>query len=242
MSPASSRRSSTSATCGTGGWATAAMWSSPTSRKARAAFAISTRSSGSANMPIGCARWPSWSRSACSRPRNCASSTSAERFLWAVRCHLHLAAGRAEERLTFDYQREIAARMNYANRPGKSPVERFMRHYFLHAKTVGDLTGVFLAHLDEKFARRGRRIGLPAFRRRPGKLEGFMLDRGRLAIPDDDFLSQDPGAADPDVRARRPSRPRNPSAGDARRRPLRQADRRRMSAPIRERTLCSSTC
>jgi [protein-PII] uridylyltransferase len=116
----------------------------------------------------------------------------AERFLWAVRCHLHLAAGRAEERLTFDYQREIAARMNYADRPGKSPVERFMRHYFLHAKMVGDLTGVFLAHLDDKFARRGRRIGLPAFRRRPGKLEGFMLDRGRLAVPDDAFLAEDP--------------------------------------------------
>ena len=112
---------------------------------------------------------PSWSRSACSPPRSCASSSSAERFLWAVRCHLHLVAGRAEERLTFDYQREIAARMNYADRPGKSPVERFMRHYFLHAKTVGDLTGVFLAHLDEKFARRGRRIGLPAFRRRPSQ-------------------------------------------------------------------------
>jgi len=116
----------------------------------------------------------------------------AERFLWAVRCHLHLAAGRAEERLTFDYQREIAARMNYAERPGKSAVERFMRHYFLHAKTVGDLTGVFLAHLDEKFARRGRRLGLPAFRRRPGKLEGFMLDRGRLAVPDDGFFAAEP--------------------------------------------------
>ena len=88
----------------------------------------------------------------------------------------------------------------------KSAVERFMRHYFLHAKTVGDLTGVFLAHLDEKFARRGRRFGLPAFRRRPGKLEGFMLDRGRLAVPDDDFLAAGSGAADPDVRARRPAR------------------------------------
>jgi [protein-PII] uridylyltransferase len=116
----------------------------------------------------------------------------AERFLWAVRCHLHLIAGRAEERLTFDYQREIAVRMNYADRPGKSPVERFMRHYFLHAKTVGDLTGIFLAHLDERFAQRGRRMGFPAFRRKPSKLEGFMLDRGRLAIPDDDFLAADP--------------------------------------------------
>jgi [protein-PII] uridylyltransferase len=116
----------------------------------------------------------------------------AERFLWAVRCHLHILARRPEERLTFDYQREIAARMRYADRPGKSSVERFMRHYFLHAKTVGDLTGAFLAHLDEKFARRGQRLHLPSLRRRPSKLEGFMLDRGRLAVPDDDFLAEDP--------------------------------------------------
>ena len=116
----------------------------------------------------------------------------AERFLWAVRCHLHLITGRAEERLTFEYQREIAERMNYANRPGKSPVERFMQHYFLHAKTVGDLSGVFLAHLDEKFARAGRRFGLPAIRRRPRKLGGFVLDRGRLALPDEGFFAEDP--------------------------------------------------
>jgi [protein-PII] uridylyltransferase len=116
----------------------------------------------------------------------------AERFLWAVRCHLHAVAGRAEERLTFDYQREIAARMRYADRPGKSPVERFMRHYFLHAKTVGDLTGVFLAHLDDKFARKGSRFGLPSIRRRPGKLEGFVLDRGRLALPNEAFFREEP--------------------------------------------------
>jgi [protein-PII] uridylyltransferase len=116
----------------------------------------------------------------------------AERFLWAVRCHLHIVAGRAEERLTFDYQREIAERMRYADRAGSAPVERFMRHYFLHAKTVGDLTGVFLAHMDEKFARKGLRFGFPAIRRRPRKLEGFVLDRGRLALPDENFFRDDP--------------------------------------------------
>src|ERR1700755_2080798 len=31
-------------------------------------------------------------------------------FLWSVRCNLHFFAGRAEERLSFDMQREIAAR------------------------------------------------------------------------------------------------------------------------------------
>ncbi|MFD1610189.1 [protein-PII] uridylyltransferase [Sphingomonas tabacisoli] len=115
----------------------------------------------------------------------------AENFLWAVRCHLHMIAGRAEERLTFDYQREIAERMHYANRTGKSAVERFMQYYFLQAKTVGDLTGLFLAHLDEQFASRGSRFTLAAIPRRPRKLNGFRLVRGRLALPSDDFLQQD---------------------------------------------------
>ena len=116
----------------------------------------------------------------------------AERFLWAVRCHLHLAAGRAEERLGFDHQRHIAKVMNYADRPGKSAVERFMQFYFLNAKAVGDLTGLFLAQLDEQLGKKGFRFALPTIRRRPKRLNGFILDRGRLAIPTDDFLSQQP--------------------------------------------------
>jgi [protein-PII] uridylyltransferase len=116
----------------------------------------------------------------------------AENFLWAVRCHLHLVAGRAEERLTFDVQREIAARMNYRPSAGRSPVERFMQHYFLIAKQVGDLTGVFLAHLDDSFAAKGRRFTLAGFRRAPRNLDGFVLDRGRLTIPADDWFAGDP--------------------------------------------------
>ena len=116
----------------------------------------------------------------------------AERFLWSVRCHLHLAAGRAEERLGFDHQREISAAMRYADRPGKSAVERFMHFYFLQAKAVGDLTGVFLAQMDEQVARKGSRFAFPTFRRRPSKLNGFCLDRGRLSVPNDAFLSEDP--------------------------------------------------
>ena len=116
----------------------------------------------------------------------------ADNFLQAVRCHLHSVTRRAEDRLTFDVQREIATRMRFSDRPGKPAVERFMQYYFLQAKTVGDLTGVFLAHLDERFAARGRRFGLPTIRRRPGKLQGFVLDRGRLALPRDDYFIEDP--------------------------------------------------
>ncbi|PZU57150.1 MAG: [protein-PII] uridylyltransferase [Sphingobium sp.] len=115
----------------------------------------------------------------------------AEDFLWAVRCHLHIITGRAEDRLTFDLQLEIATRTHFAARAGQSPVERFMRYYFLNAKTVGDLTAVFLAHLDDIWAARGRRY-IPAFFRRPRKLDGFVLDRGRLSLPSEDFFRQDP--------------------------------------------------
>jgi len=82
--------------------------------------------------------------------------------------------------------------MRYADRPGKSAVERFMHFYFLNAKTVGDLTGVFLAQLDERMARKGLRFALPTIRRRPKHLSGFVLDRGRVSIPTDTFFQEDP--------------------------------------------------
>ncbi len=116
----------------------------------------------------------------------------AERFFWSVRCHLHLAAGRAEERLGFDMQRQIAAEMRYADRPGKSAVERFMQFYFLNAKSVGDLTGLFLAQLDEQMGAKGRRFALPTFKRRPKHLDGFTLDRGRLSIRNDRWFADNP--------------------------------------------------
>jgi len=115
----------------------------------------------------------------------------AENFLWAVRCHMHAITNRAEDRLTFDLQREVAERMNFADRPGRSTVERFMQYYFLNAKTVGDVTGLFLAHLDEAMAKKGRRF-LPTFARKPRKLNGFQLDRGRLALPHDSYFEEDP--------------------------------------------------
>ncbi len=115
----------------------------------------------------------------------------AENFLWSVRCHMHDLTGRAEDRLTFDLQQEIAERMQFSARPGRSAVERFMQFFFLNAKTVGDLTGLFLAHLDTTLAKKGRRF-LPSLSRHPRKLNGFQLERGRLAVPSDTFFADDP--------------------------------------------------
>jgi len=113
----------------------------------------------------------------------------AENFLWAVRCNLHDIAGRAEERLTFDVQRELSSRLRYTERSGMSAIERFMRHYFLVARQVGDLTGLFLAHLDDSF---GKSTWFPKLVRRPRKLKGFTVQSGKIGVPNDGFFRDDP--------------------------------------------------
>ena len=74
----------------------------------------------------------------------------AEAYLWTVRCHLHYLTGRAEERLSFDVQPEMAKRLGYTDPNLHHAVERFMRSYFLVAKDVGDLTRIFCAALEEQ--------------------------------------------------------------------------------------------
>ncbi len=63
-------------------------------------------------------------------------------FLWTVRFHLHYVAGRAEERLTFDLQPVVGARMGYTRHGRQDGVERFMRHYFLTAREIARLTRI----------------------------------------------------------------------------------------------------
>jgi [protein-PII] uridylyltransferase len=117
----------------------------------------------------------------------------AQNFLWTVRCHLHYLAGRAEERLTFDMQTELARRMGYADRASTRGVERFMKHYFLVAKDVGDLTRIFCAILEADQKRKSR---LPWARWGIGRraLGGFIVERERLTIPSEDFFKKDPVA------------------------------------------------
>ena len=66
---------------------------------------------------------------------------------------MHFVTGRAEERLSFDLQREIAVRLGYTTHPGMRDVERFMKHYFLIAKDVGDLTAIMCAELEARQAK-----------------------------------------------------------------------------------------
>jgi [protein-PII] uridylyltransferase len=117
--------------------------------------------------------------------------TTARRFLWAVRCHLHYMTGRPEERLTFDLQPEVARRMGYRNRKSSRAVERFMKRYYLVAKEVGALTRIFCAALEEQHRRRPR-LGLPRFGIGRRRIDGMVIQGGRIALADADLFEREP--------------------------------------------------
>ena len=121
-----------------------------------------------------------------------------EDFLWTVRCNLHFLAGRAEERLTFDMQPAMADRLGYVQRRGLRAVERFMKHYFLVAKDVGDLTTILCAALEIEQVKPSP--GLTQLfnplswrtRRRIRASSDFRIDNGRLNVADAGVFKRDP--------------------------------------------------
>ncbi|MFN7192339.1 MAG: [protein-PII] uridylyltransferase [Rhodospirillales bacterium] len=120
-----------------------------------------------------------------------------QEFLTSVRCHLHYVAGRPEDRLTFDVQGEIGRRMGYTDHRGTRGVERFMKHYFLVAKDVGDLTRIFCSALEIEEGKRatlGVGGGKSMFKGRAKKLgDGrFAVESGRLTVARADVFEKDP--------------------------------------------------
>jgi len=130
-------------------------------------------------------------------PREFALFRRCEEFLWSVRCRLHFLAGRAEERLSFDVQRPIARQLGYSTRAGQADVERFMKHYFLVAKDVGDLTAIVCAALEERQTK-----PTPVFDRFIGRLRrstraiadaaDFKVENDRINVIGSNAFERDP--------------------------------------------------
>jgi [protein-PII] uridylyltransferase len=121
-----------------------------------------------------------------------------ETFLWTVRCHLHFLAGKAEERLAFEWQPQIASQLGYVDRGGLRAVERFMKHYFLVAKDVGDLTATLCATLEVQhlkptptLAERFHALGWRQ-RRALRHRTDFRIENGRITVADRDVFRRDP--------------------------------------------------
>ncbi len=114
-------------------------------------------------------------------------------FVWAVRCHLHLLAGRAMEQLTFDLQVEVAARMGYADGGGRRAVEHFMQDYFRHATRVGELTRILLTDLEAQHVKSEPAIlGFLRNARRKKMKPGYVLRKNRIDIEKPKAFLKDP--------------------------------------------------
>jgi len=119
-----------------------------------------------------------------------ATFRAAHEFLWAVRCHLHLLAGRAVDQLTFDMQVEIAARMHYTDRGGRRAVEHFMQDYFRHATRVGELTRIFLTAQEAAHLKSEPMLTRLLSRRKRAK-PPYAIKQNRLNVADPDAFLAD---------------------------------------------------
>ena len=92
----------------------------------------------------------------------------------------------------------MAERLGYVDRGGLSSVERFMKHYFLVAKDVGDLTTILCSALEMEQVKTspglGRLLNPLSWRTRRHirTTSDFRIDNGRLNIADPDVFKRDP--------------------------------------------------
>ena len=118
----------------------------------------------------------------------------AENFLWEIRHHLHRLTKRDENRLLFDYQRDIAAKFGYTREDDHHPnypIEQFMKRYYRTAQQVSTLNEMLLAYFNESVIT----PRLPDYERKIENInEHFKLVDGKLAVQQHKIFSENPSA------------------------------------------------
>lgn len=74
---------------------------------------------------------------------------SGQEFLWTVRFALHHLAGRKQEKLMIDHQRELAKQLGYKDSESRLAVEQFMKDYYRCARSVSQMNSLLLQLFEE---------------------------------------------------------------------------------------------
>ncbi len=106
-------------------------------------------------------------------------------FLMRLRCGLHIKAGRASERLSFEEQAQLAAPMGFHDQPHRSAVEALMKRYFGHAGRVATIADMLVRHFKVELL--PRRF---LFRKDIG--DGFVLEGRWLDVRDERVFEEEP--------------------------------------------------
>ena len=75
-----------------------------------------------------------------------------QHLLWRIRCSLHYLAGRREDRLLFDFQRQLAHEFGFEEAPGEpanAAIEQFMQQYYRTVMQLEQLNEMLLQHFRE---------------------------------------------------------------------------------------------
>jgi len=73
----------------------------------------------------------------------------AQEFLWTIRFALHHLAGRKQEKLMIDHQRELAKQLGYEDNDSRLAVEQFMKDYYRCARAVAQMNSLLLQLFEE---------------------------------------------------------------------------------------------
>ncbi|MDH5568056.1 MAG: [protein-PII] uridylyltransferase, partial [Myxococcales bacterium] len=110
-------------------------------------------------------------------------------FLWRIRNEMHLQNGRKHDQMSFDCQEKIARSFGYtgsAEEATELPVERFMRDYYRHARSILNLSSLVM---EQCLAR----VRQAAGRARVASVErGLRIVDEHLEIPHARQLREDP--------------------------------------------------
>ncbi len=108
-------------------------------------------------------------------------------FLWRIRNGLHFLAGRREDRLLFEYQRELATEFGYSDKHGNLAVEQLMKRYYRTVKELGLLNDILLQHFEEVFLAQKDNTSVEINRR-------FNAINGYVDVVDNDVFNRQPFA------------------------------------------------
>lgn len=114
--------------------------------------------------------------------------TDGEEFLWRVRYGLHLLAKRPEERLLFEYQRELATLFGYQDTDEALAIEQFMHRYYRVVLALRELNDVLLQFLDEAILKLGQEIEITPINKR------FQLRNNYIEVTHVNVFSENPSA------------------------------------------------
>ncbi|MFN3884635.1 MAG: [protein-PII] uridylyltransferase [Rhodocyclaceae bacterium] len=131
--------------------------------------------------------WRELSRQGLISPLEAQHLARAENFLRRIRIGLHLIAGRREDRLLFDHQETLAAKLGISATAHRRASEVLMQRYYRNAKRITQLNTLILLDLAARLERHPATI--------PRLLDDeFQVDQDLLDIRDVGLFERRPGA------------------------------------------------